>query len=188
MADTASVRTVFSFSYRGGTKLWGTRWHFTGLTNPSDAEFASLCDNFQTELLAAIPSFHTLVSNIGYHPGSEVPVWSRTRNSAGTLVTTGNPDPTPGDCAVTIRWDTTQRTSKNHPIYLFNYFHGATRDGSTRDTIYGPQKSALEALADKWLAGNVDASGTVCHRAGPHGAVAQARYVNQYITHRDFPR
>lgn len=128
-----------------------------------------------------------IVGAVGYEAGSEVPVYSDAFSVAGTLSAT-NPDLCPGACAALIRYATTARSSKNHPVYLFNYYHGVLRTiGGSADTLNASQKTAMQAYADDWLAGFSDGSHTLV-RAGPNGATATSRTVQDNITHRDFPR
>ena len=129
-----------------------------------------------------------IIEAVGYPAGSNVGAASKSYTTAGTYSPGSTRDLSPGAVAATIRYSTTQRTSKNHPIYLFSYFHRVVTDPTVADpdTLLGTYKTALETYADAWLAGFSD--GSVTHvRAGPNGAVAQSRFVSPYATHRDFP-
>jgi hypothetical protein len=93
----------------------------------------------------------------------------------------------PGDCAAVIRYSTTQRSVKNHPIYLFNYYHDVCHtDGDPTETIMSAQVTAYNAYGTAWLTGFSDGTNTRI-RSGPRGAVAQARTTLAFIRHRDFP-
>jgi hypothetical protein len=77
---------------------------------------------------------------------------------------------------------------RNHPIYLFNYYHGIKAyAASDIDTLTPQQITLFNAYADDWLAGFSDGTNTYV-RAGPNGATATARLVEPDLTHRDFPR
>jgi hypothetical protein len=95
----------------------------------------------------------------------------------------------PGDTAALIRYSTADRSSKNHPIYLFNYYHGvyAASGGITADTPYAAQKTLMATYASSWVTGFSDGSITVT-RSGPDGHAATGSLVEALLTHRDLPR
>lgn len=129
----------------------------------------------------------TVVGSVGYAAGSEVPVWQETVSVAGTL---SGGTPATGDSAVMLRWTTDQRSTKNHPIYLFNYFHGANWSGTgSTDTLWSTQKTAAQNFAAKWASGGAGFSdGSITyHRCGPYGAVGLVGTCDQYVRHHDFP-
>jgi hypothetical protein len=128
----------------------------------------------------------TIVEANGFDAGSEVAVFSKSYSTAGTLAAGGNPL-SPGDCAALIRYSTAQRSVKNHPIYLFNYYHSALWNLATApDELATVQKTAMGTYAAAWVAGFSDGSVTH-HRCGPQGHVATGYLVSPYIRHRDFP-
>jgi hypothetical protein len=107
---------------------------------------------------------------------------------AGTLTPdTGNAEQA-GEVAALVRYATDARTTKNHPIYCFNYYHGTyahTGEGDG-DLLSAAQKTALEAYAAAWVAGYSDGTHTLV-RCSPNGAVCRDPIVEEYLTHRDFP-
>jgi hypothetical protein len=127
------------------------------------------------------------VETIGYAAGSDVPVFSKTYSQAGTG-SFATFIACPGDCAALVRYTTTARTPKNHPVYLFNYFHscGINTSGAS-DLLNTAQKTAIGTYASAWLSGFSDGTNTYV-RAGPNGATATGQLVEQYVMHRDFPR
>lgn len=136
---------------------------------------------------ALYPNTHTIVSTTGYAAGSEIPVFTKTYSTAGTFSGLGLPSP--GDAAGLIRYATTARTSKNHPIYLFNYYHGVGANSSTTpDTMNSTMVTAYQTYAGVWVGAGFSDGTNSYNRAGPNGATATGYIVEPYITHRDLPR
>jgi hypothetical protein len=127
-----------------------------------------------------------IVETVGYAAGSEVPVFSKVYTTNGSLIPSSQPY-APGDAAVLVRYATSARTRKNHPLYLFNYYHNVVTNGvSSQDYPWTTQKTALGTYAAAWIAGFSDGSITAV-RCGPNGDHATGYVVGTYITHRDFP-
>lgn len=187
MAPTPSVRIVKEFDYRGSTQQFSNRYHFTGGTPADNTHWNTLFDAIEADELPIYTSDITIVEAVAYDAGSDVPVHTKTYADAGTGSFFGSTK-CPGDCAALIRYATAAVSVKNHPIYLFNYYHGVMRDlAGDADDVNSAQLTALEEYADDWLAGFSDGTNTYV-RAGPNGANATSRIVKPEITHRDFPR
>lgn len=124
---------------------------------------------------------------IGYDAGSDLPIFTKAYTTAGTNAGGAGALSVPLEVSALIRYATTQRTSKNHPIYLFNYMRGVKiNSGSNRELLDTTFKGRVSTYAAAWVTGFSDGT-TIHHRAGPNGAVAQSQVVGTYVTHRDFP-
>lgn len=171
---------------------FSNRYHFTGGVPSGSTPWTTLSDAIVTAEKATFPAYASggakIVETVGYEAGSDVPVFTKTYATTGTLSATGW-YPCPGDCAALIRYSTSGRSSKNHPIYLFNYVHAVGNDGTptNNDTLVSSQRTAMGTYAAAWVSGFSDGSHT-CVRAGPDGDSATGYLVNTQITHRDFPR
>jgi hypothetical protein len=186
MSTTPSLKVIKSRAFKGGTKLWSNRYHFNGGTPADGAHWTTLSDAVVTAEKAIFDTDVTIVETTGYAAGSDVPVFTKTYSTVGTCAAGGQNNP--GEVAALARWSTTARTSKNHPIYLFNYWHGArtVSSGTDWDKLDSTQKSAMNTYGAAWISGFSDGTHTLV-RAGPNGATATAAFIEEYVTHRDFP-
>lgn len=170
---------------KGGTVQWSNRYFFTG-GNLTHAQFLALNTLLQNEEQLLFSSAITIVEMIRYDIGSDVPVETASASVAGNLSMTGK-SPCPSDAAACVRFSTDQRTSKNHPIYLFKYMHGVVyTTGGSEDSVNSTQLTRYQNYAADCVAGFNDGTSTR-HITGPYGAVALGSFVHPYITHRDFP-
>lgn len=188
MAETQySLRIVKHFNYQGdATQQWSNRYHFDGGAPTDSTAWHNLFDAIvDLEQAFLTPEIH-FDAAFGYAPGSQVAVASKTYTSSGALTMTSGAGWTPGDCAVVLRHATTKRSTKNHPVYCFSYYHGAKWNVATApDELWTSQKSALEGVADDWVSGIV-VGGRTYKRTTPDGHPVTGRLVHTYIGHRDF--
>lgn len=188
MAATASVRVVKSFLFKGGVRLWSNRYHFTGGTPADASHWNTLFDNITNAEKTCFFANNTIVEALGYGPGTDVPVAQKTYSVAGTLTPAGTDFPTPGEVAGLIRYTTSARSVKNHPIYCFNYYHGVYTDSlvAGHDKIAPSFKTAMDVYGAKWVTGFSDGAITAT-RSSPVGHICNGHLVEEWVTHRDFP-
>lgn len=188
MAATPSIRIVKHTAYRGGTRTFGNRYHFNGGTPADLTHWTTLSSAIVTAEKLCTSDTTVFDESICYGAGSDVPL--HTISLSGTGSSTGGTGAThpPLEVCALIRYSTDQRTSKNHPIYLFSYMRRTfVQSGSDYELLDTTHKALLQTYANDWVSGFSDGTNTLV-RAGPNGASALGGLVETYVTHRDFPR
>ena len=192
MASTSSVRIVKQFAYRGSLRNFSNRYHFGTYLPPDSTHWTTLCDAItaaeKTIYRSLAQGGAKIIQAVGYAAGSEVPVFTKTYSLDGTLI--GTPYVVaPGDAAALVRYSTSDRSVKNHPIYCFNYYHACTMDGTDADNdkLNATQAAAMATYATHWITGFSDGATTV-QRSRPSGDLCTGSLVEPLLTHRDLPR
>lgn len=181
------VKLVFSSPYRGGTKVWSQLWHFDGPTTwASSGQFQTLVDNLVAQIQGLLPSDTSITEAIAYNAGSSVPVYTYTHTWTGTSTATTGRRQALEACAL-VKFTTTQRSTKNHPIYLFKWFHAVFSSGTgTYEALDSGLKTNIQNNMTTILGGLSDGTNTRQY-CGPFGAVAQSRIVEPDLHMREFP-
>jgi hypothetical protein len=192
MAATGSIRVVKQFTYRGNLRSFSNRYFFTGHTPSGSTEWDGLSNALTALEKACFKSLATggakVIATFGYAIGSDVPVYSHTYALDGTLAPASYAA-CPGDVAALVRYSTAARSTKNHPIYAFNYYHavGVSTSDVTANNLATDQKTALQALATAWVNGISDGT-NFYSRTTEAGHNATGSTVEVMVTHRDLPR
>lgn len=183
---------IKEFTYRGVARQFSNRYHFSGGTPADSSHWTTFSDAVVTAEKAIFNAESAdgakIIATVGYEAGSEIPVFNKTYATDGTLGQ-GSALGNPGDVAFLVRYSTNARSSKNHPIYLFNYYHACLAQGSQafNDQMNGPQRTAAQTYASSWISGFSDGTHTL-KRSGPNGDDATGSLVELLVTHRDLPR
>lgn len=185
MAATPSVKITKSLTWRGVPRVWTNRYHFTGGVPASNAAWDAFFDAIVLAEKAVLRTTITITRADGYAAGSNLPARTKLYTTAGTKSISGVQQER--QVAALVRFTTDAVTTRNHPVYLFNYYHGTEALSADPDSVDTTARTAYTTYATSWVSGFSD--GTTTHkRAGPNGAVALTGAAEQYLTHRDFPR
>jgi hypothetical protein len=183
---------VKQFNYRGVVRTFSNRYHI-GTAGPADgAHWTTFSDAIVTAEKAIYAQLASggakIITTFGYAAGSEVPVFTKAYTTDGTMSLVSDRT-TPGDVAALIRYSTPDRSTKNHPVYCYNFYHGAMSDSTatTADNLAANQAAAMGTYAAAWIAGFSDGT-TTFHRSRPTGDLCNGYVVKPFLTHRDLPR
>ncbi len=192
MATAPSLQVVKEFTYRGVPRHYSNRYHFHGGTPADSTHWTTFSDAVVTaEKAIHMPESaggSKIIETIGFAGGSDIPVFTKTYTTDGTGAFASF-IPVGGDSAGLIRYSTADRSSKNHPIYCFNYYHGVSGGTTvaTLDNMNTAQRTAWGIYAADWITGFSDGANTYV-RSRPNGNICTGSLVEVFLTHRDLPR
>jgi len=185
MAAANSIKLTKKFTYRGSDKFWSNRYYIGSDVPIGGINWPTLATNVVNAEKLIFTVGQTIVAVDGYLAGSEVPAYHEDIAVSGTYAASGQKQ-APGDCCALMRWSTLGRTSKNHPIYLFKYWHGVqTPNSGDPDAILAAQITLYNTYADAWISGFSDGTDGYA-LTGPNGDQAQTRFLETHVMHRDF--
>lgn len=189
MATTqSSIRLVKTFKYRGDPlKQFSNRYYFDGAAPADSNAWHDLMDAVVALEKTLYDAGVHITDAFGYNAGSEVAVASKAYTTAGTLASSGTIG-TPGDCAAVLRMATTKRSTKNHTVYVFSYFHDALMSSSSsdNDTLLPAQKTAITTYGTAWQTG-ITVGARTYKRTTPDAHATTGALVDVWVGHRDFP-
>jgi hypothetical protein len=188
-----SIVITKSGPYRGTTRTWSNRYHFEGALPADPTAWGTLADNIVAAEKLCLNAATTIILATGYNAATATStnphgdaIFSKDYTTAGTFTPGATDIPSPGDAAVLVRYSTLARSTKNHPVYLFNYYHSAYQKSTDSDSVSTAQRALFVTYAAAWVTGFTDGSGAR-ERCGPRGAGASGSTVDPHIRHRDFP-
>jgi hypothetical protein len=192
VAATASIRIIKEFTYRGALRRFSNRYCIGTSAPPDAGHWTTLADAIclaeKSVFAQQSGGGAKVVEAIWYGVGSEIPIFSKVYALDGIGSFLGG-TAVPGDVAMIIRYSTPDRSTKNHPVYCFNYYHGmiGLSSGNQGDVPHAGQHAALATYGAQWLTGFSDGV-TTFKRARPSGDLCNGVLVPTYFTHRDLPR
>jgi hypothetical protein len=129
MADSEAISLLckYTIPFEDGTTQTSNRFYLTTPSGPqspaNDGQWDTLAINFSDDFLGILGPWATLDQIVGYDIGDDVGVKVYDYGSAGTHNPTPSRPALPAQCCSLMKWTTDERTSRNHPIYLWNYVH-----------------------------------------------------------------
>lgn len=183
-----SIRTRKSFTYRGDTRVFGSRFFFNGGTPSTNGHWDTLAAAVLSHEQNCYGSEVEFVDAVCYESGSDVPVYTHTYGVAGSYSNGDDEIRMPGDCAGVVKMPTDARSVKNHPIYLYKFCRAIWSANETAPDTWSTFQSAhWKSLLDNWIAGLSDGVNSYT-LADAKGLGALSTVLEPLITHRDFPR
>lgn len=180
-----SIRIIKTSPWRDqSAHRWSNRYHFNGGTPADATHWGNLKDAIILVEKYLYKSDVHIVEAIGYAAGSDVPVYDWTGSVAGANGV--SEDEGAGETCGLLRYSTTARTDKNHPVYLFNYFHAQRRNDADFQKLSDECITRLDTYASDWISGFSDGTNTLT-RCGPNGASATGYVVDPYFRIHTFP-
>lgn len=189
MAPQPSLQINFLTPYRGGTHPWSTKFHFSGFTPSTDAEWLSVASAIWDPLKLYISERIQLQSFRGYVNDTSPAAY----NLIDTTLANWPDDegnPSPAYMASLLTWTTDQRNSRGGPIFCHNFLHGMSNQTTDVDALVSEQQVGLQAFAHDFsdAGGGFTASGHTIKRCTPNGAIGLEGICKAYLSHRVLAR
>jgi hypothetical protein len=191
MAATPSLLVSYEFPGALASGVCTNRFHFSGGTPASDSAWHTLMDAVVTAMKATLTDYCEITSVKGYTASSDIAASEKAYTTTGTYSSSGKVF-APGEIAMLLRWETAAKSSKGHPVYLFNYIHGvllSSGSAAGAQQLDAGLVAAGAAFAQTWWNSGFSDGTNTYYRAGPNGATAVSRTVNNTVRrHKLTPR
>lgn len=191
MAPMPSLKVVCAVPYRGSSKNFSMKMHFSGGLPPDSGHWHTLAHAVWDSLKQGVLNTVEVQEFVGYANDTSPSVWNEIYTQAGVIDASAYEYVQASGAAVSPYWTTDQRNSRGGPIYLRNFLHGVIgTDLSDVDAVHGDQRTPLVNFAHQFSAAGAGFSdgATTYHRAGPNGAVGQEGSCTQYVGRRILAR
>lgn len=190
MPDTPSVILVKKFTYRDEPEEWSNKYHFTGFTPNSDADWIATINLFLNNEKTVCNTGTTFVRAYGYNAGSDHANYVKDFTvpgppASGTYTPAAGEHPMAGDQAAVVRWTTPDYNKRGKRIYCWKYLHGGGVLNSDVDELAGQYQANLLAYANKLIDGTLGSGIRYC---GPQQAGLSTPYISKYVTTRTLKR
>ena len=190
MPDTPSVILVKSFVYRDLPEEWSNRYHFSGFTPNSDADWLATVNAFVNAEKPILNAATTIVRAYGYNAGSDHANYVHDYTvpgppPQGTLAIPVGEHALAGDQACCVRFTTGQHNSRGKMIYCWKYLHGGIQNGADPDELLPSYITLVQTYANLLIGGTMASSLRYC---GPQGANLTTPLVHKYVTTRTLKR
>lgn len=188
MSTYPSVRMVRLASHKGVDKEWSNRYHFIGGIPADLTAWTTLVTNIRDAEVPIFPADIRFVRAVCYLNDESPATHVINLTGAGTI-TLGTKSYASSNSALWIRWETSRRDSRGHPIYARSYYHGALQDSpGSVDVPAGAQRTAMATYGAHWLSGFSDGGANTYTRSLPDGTPGGTVSVAQFIARRVMSR
>lgn len=187
---SAIVRLDKSFTYRGVAERWSNKYHLTGASPGSNAEWDAILAALTTAEKAVYLSTCSIVFASCYTSDTGAAVYTKdytlSTPIAGTL--TGSGVQMAGDQSAWVRWWAGQYNSRGKAIYLRKYFHAGNIASGGGDSLLTAYRTTLTTFANLMISGLTVTGYSGRSIADKNGNAAVSMNVPTYVTTRTLKR